>query len=139
MMNSKILLIATAFLALTFISNSQVLDKEWTVNERQDQLMKDINEAQKKKDLTAREAKGLRSDLADVTRTEAKIKENNNDKIPDGDKAKLESMLNDVSVRIKQPSLEKRVAEAKKESAEEKKAANEEAKKDKKAEKKDSK
>lgn len=130
-MKSKLRLIATAFLALTFISTSPALAKEWTVNERQDQLMKDINEAQKKKDLTDKEAKNLRSDLADVARTEAKIKAKNNDKIPAGDKAKLEGMLNDVSVRIKQLSLEKRVAEAKKEGAEEKKA--EEAKKEKKA------
>lgn len=133
MKSKSFLTAATAFLALTCVSMSAASAKEWTVNERQDQLMKDINAAQKKKDLTDKEAKGLRSDLADVARAEAKIKEKNNDKIPAADKAKLEGMLNDVSVKIKQLSLEKRVAEAKKESAEEKKAAAEEAKKDKKA------
>lgn len=75
--------------------------------------MKDINEAQKKRELTDKEAKGLRSSLADVARKEAKMRTKNNGAIKDEDKAKLEKVLNDVSIDIKRLALEKRVDVAK--------------------------
>lgn len=106
--------------------------KEWTINERQDQLMKDINAAQKKKDLTDKEAKKLRGDLADVARKEAKLRGKNNKQIPVEDLAKLEKALNEVSVDIKQKALEKRVdlAKDKANAAEEKADAKKEAAKE---------
>lgn len=87
--------------------------KVWTINERQDQLMRDINAAQKKKALTDKEAKGLRKALAGVARKEAKLRGNNNKEIPVDEKAKLEGALNKVSVDIKRLALEKRVDVAK--------------------------
>lgn len=106
--------------------------KEWTINARQDQLMKDINAAQKKKELTDKEAKKLRSDLADVARKEAKLRGKNNKQIPVEDQAKLEKSLNTISVDIKRLALEKRVdaAKAKAEAAEEKEDAKKEAAKE---------
>lgn len=108
--------------------------KEWTINERQDQLMKDINAAQKKKELTDKEAKKLRSDLADVARKEAKLRGKNNKQIPVEDLAKLEKALNTVSVDIKQLALEKRVdvAKEKADAAEDKADAKKDAAKEKK-------
>jgi len=88
--------------------------KEWTINERQDQLMKDINEAQKKNDLTDKEAKKLRAHLADVARKEVKMRGKvSSGKLSDADKATLEADLNGVSVDIKKLALEKRVNLAK--------------------------
>ncbi|MBX9667781.1 MAG: hypothetical protein K2X93_09195 [Candidatus Obscuribacterales bacterium] len=110
-MKSSILSVLFALLLLNSVQIAQA--KEWTINARQDQLMKDINEAQKKRELTDKEAKRLRSSLADVARKEAKMRTKNNGAIKDEDKAKLEKVLNDVSVDIKRWALEKRVDVAK--------------------------
>ena len=119
---SASLLVAFAIVASHATVSMPVSAKDWTINERQDQLMKDINAAQKRKDLTDKEAKKLRSDLADVARKEAKMKEKGNSTVSAVDNAKLENMLNNVSVKIKSLSLEKRVDQAKKEGAAEKEA-----------------
>lgn len=97
------------------LSSAEFADaKEWTINERQDQLMKDINEAQKKNDLTDKEAKKLRGRLADVARKEVKMRgKKSSGSLSDADKATLEGDLNNVSVDIKKYALEKRVNVAK--------------------------
>lgn len=97
------------------LTSGQFADaKEWTINERQDQLMKDINEAQKKNELTDKEAKKLRSRLADVARREVKMRgKKSSGSLADADKAILEADLNKVSVDIKKLALEKRVDVAK--------------------------
>jgi len=111
-------------------AQSALAEKEWTINERQDQLMKEINEAQKKNELTEKEAKKLRSRLADVARKEAKMRgKNNANKLTDANKAVLEEGLNVVSVDIKKLALEKRVDVAKAKAEAEKASQKEEKKK----------
>ncbi|MDZ4833239.1 MAG: hypothetical protein SGJ27_05500 [Candidatus Melainabacteria bacterium] len=113
-MKTRVSIITFLLALVALLGNSDGASaKEWTINERQDQLMKDINTAQKKKALTDKEAKGLRKDLADVARKEAKLRGKNDKQIPIEDKAKLEGALNKVSVDIKRLALEKRVDVAK--------------------------
>ncbi|MBA3856135.1 MAG: hypothetical protein C0507_04425 [Cyanobacteria bacterium PR.3.49] len=84
--------------------------KVWTVDARQTQLMADINEGQKGKQLTKKEADRLRSDLADVARKKKKMKEKaENGKLTDANKNDLEADLNKISVAIQKYKLEKRV------------------------------
>lgn len=98
-------------LLLSTLWNGPAIGKEWTIQERQDQLMKDINKAQKAKALTDKEAKKLRGNLADVARRKKKMESKGKvkGKLDDNDKMKLESDLNDISVEIKKLQLEKRV------------------------------
>lgn len=82
--------------------------KTWTVDERQTQLMQDINAGQKSKELTLKEANKLRSDLADVARKKKKFLQKNKNKLSPEDTAILEGDLNKVSVNISKLKLEKR-------------------------------
>jgi uncharacterized protein YlxW (UPF0749 family) len=84
------------------------LGKTWTVEQRQLKLMQDINAAQKIKELTAKEAKKLRSDLSDVSRKKKKMLAKGNGTLTDDDKKELETDLNDVSANILKFRLEKR-------------------------------
>lgn len=84
--------------------------KVWTIDARQAQLMIDINEGQKGKQLTKKEADSLRSDLADVARKKKKMKTKAEDgNLTDANKSDLEADLNKISVAIKKYKLEKRV------------------------------
>ena len=83
--------------------------KTWTVETRQGQLMKDINVAQTTNQLTPKEAKKLRAQLADVVRHKKKLKaEAVNGKLTKDDDLKLEADLNAVSYKIKELQLAKR-------------------------------
>ncbi len=115
-MRKSLLLIFVAILALSsgFCGAVEAKDqknKVWTLDDRQEQLMKDINEGQKAKELTAKEANSLRSDLSDVSRKKVKFKKKNDGhKLTDDNKTSLEKDLNDISVKIKKLELEKRTA-----------------------------
>jgi len=135
-MKTRVSIIPVLIALVAILGTGDIVSaKEWTINARQDQLMKDINAAQKKKELTDKEAKKLRGDLADVARKEAKLRGKNNKQIPIEDQAKLEKALNTVSVDIKRLALEKRVdvandkADAAEEKADAKKDAAKESKK----------
>ncbi|HIA52286.1 MAG TPA: hypothetical protein EYN91_09400 [Candidatus Melainabacteria bacterium] len=83
--------------------------KVWTIEDRQFQLMKDINEGQKGKQLTKKEADRLRSDLADVARKKKKMKGKADDgKLTEDNKKELEGDLNGISDSIHKYKLEKR-------------------------------
>lgn len=83
--------------------------KVWTIDARQEQLMKDINEGQKGKQLTKKESDRLRSDLADVARRKKKMKSKADDgKLTDDNKKELEGDLNKISDLIHKYKLEKR-------------------------------
>jgi hypothetical protein len=97
-------------LICSFGFSAHALAKNWTIEERQTQLMQDINTAQKEKQLTAKEAKKLRADLAEIARHKAEMKGKSADqKLTAEDNTKLESDLNDISVKIKKVQLNKRV------------------------------
>lgn len=102
-------------LALTLVLSFQptiAKGKIWTVEARQAQLMKDINEGQKGAQLTKKEADRLRSDLADISRKKKKFRNKTNTTVLTAEqKSELEGDLNTISVNIKKLKLEKRVAD----------------------------
>jgi hypothetical protein len=84
------------------------ITKTWTIDERQVQLMQDINAGQKSKELTLKEANKLRSYLADVARKKKKFLKRNANKLTQDDTVILEGDLNKISVNISKLKLEKR-------------------------------
>jgi hypothetical protein len=92
----------------TFLS---VEAKEWSIDDRQQALMQQINEGQKAKELTVKEAKSLRKDLANLAKKKAKMKAKaeNNNTLTKENQTELEGDLNKISVEIQKLKLEKRV------------------------------
>ncbi|MBU6453710.1 MAG: hypothetical protein KGS72_18160 [Cyanobacteria bacterium REEB67] len=84
-------------------------DKVWTIDTRAARLMQEINEGQKNGELTVKEAKKLRSDLADIAHRKKLMKGDNDGKVSPEDRNKIEGDLNKVSAKIKKLELEKRV------------------------------
>ncbi len=93
---------------------SEATAKTWTIDERQEQLMKDINAAQEKKALTTKEGDKLRKMLAKVSKKKAKWKTDKTRELSQDEKFSLEGDLNTISVKIKALQLEKRTEEPKK-------------------------
>ena len=71
--------------------------------------MRQINEGQKAKELTDKQAKRLRSDLADVSRMKKGMRNDDGKPRTKEEQADLEKELNEISVRINKLKLEKRV------------------------------
>jgi hypothetical protein len=104
--------LAALGLGMTFsLANTCALakDKVWTIDTRSAKLMQDINEGQKSGELTLKEAKKLRGDLADIAHRKHLMKGDNAGKVSDEDKNKIEGDLNKVSAKIKKWELDKRV------------------------------
>ncbi|QQR56677.1 MAG: hypothetical protein IPG59_16965 [Candidatus Melainabacteria bacterium] len=106
-------IILALFLVLCFavFAPSDATAKTWTIDERQEQLMKDINAAQEKKALTAKEGDKLRKMLAKVSKKKAKWKTDKTRELSSDEKLTLEGDLNKISVQIKALQLEKRTEE----------------------------
>ena len=103
---------ALAIVALSLSVNcGQALAKEkiWTIDTRANELMHQINEGQKSQELTVKEAKKLRSDLADIAHRKKMMKGDNDGKVSLEDRNKIEGDLNKVSEKIKKLELEKRI------------------------------
>lgn len=83
--------------------------KTWTVDERQQELMQQINEGQKAKELTVKEAKNMRKALADLAKKKAKMKAKSKNALTKENVTDLEADLNKISVDIQKLKLEKRV------------------------------
>lgn len=85
--------------------------KVWSIDDRQGQLMQDINKGQKLNQLTSKEAKKLREALSGIARKKKKFQngEGSSKAFSDTQKSELESDLNKVSADIKKVELEKRV------------------------------
>jgi Skp family chaperone for outer membrane proteins len=85
--------------------------KVWSIDERQLKLMQDINQGQKLKQLTPKEAKKLREALSDIARKKKKFQNGDGEAktFSDAQKSELESDLNKVSTDVKKIELEKRV------------------------------
>lgn len=83
--------------------------KVWTIEARQTQLMQDINEGQKGKQLTKKESDRLRKALADVARKKKKMKtKNDGGALTEDQRKDLEGDLNKISDNIHKFKLEKR-------------------------------
>ena len=102
-----VLLFNTAILAEAAKATKSV--KKITIEDRQDQLMSNINQSQQSGELTIKEARKLRSELADLAHKKAKLKTKKNNKLTEDDMTKLESDLNKISVEITSLKLAKRV------------------------------
>ena len=85
--------------------------KEWSIDDRQQALMQQINEGQKAKELTVKEAKSLRKDLANLAKKKAnmKTKAKSGNALTKENQTELEGDLNKISVDIQKLKLEKRV------------------------------
>lgn len=100
---------AVLAISLLMVVAAPGISKTWTIDERQTQLMQDINAGQKNKELTVKECTKLRSDLADVMRKKRSlIKKSANKQLSPKDIMTLEEALNKVSVAITKLKLEKR-------------------------------
>jgi len=84
--------------------------KRWTVYERQCALNKRVDKAERAKELTFKEAVGLRDTLADIEEDKQKAMNKNNGKLSYSDEDKLEKRLNKVSADIHKRKLSKRIA-----------------------------
>lgn len=104
-LHAAALIVATLFCAMV---EQPALSKEWSIQDRQDELMRQINAGQKAKELTFKEAKRLRGDLADVSRKKKSMRSDDKKPLTAEQKAELEKVLNDISVDINKLKLEKR-------------------------------
>jgi hypothetical protein len=100
-----------------------------SLQDKQEQLMSAINQAQLTHGLTDKEARGLRSGLADVAHKKAKIKGKKGKLAPE-DEEKLQNDLNVISETINKKKLDKKLhpevqAKAQAKELESKKAASE--------------
>jgi hypothetical protein len=112
MRGSTLLSLFAIFACSAIISEANpAYAKVWSIDERQLQLMQDINKGQKLHQLTPKEAKKLREALSGIARKKKKFQngEGPGKTFSDTQKSELESDLNKVSTDIKKVELEKRV------------------------------
>lgn len=95
-------------ISFSFFTPGSAVAKEWTIEARQAELMKQINVAQEKKALTAKEGEKLRKKLSNVAKKKTKWMQDKTRELTEDEKLKLEAMLNEVSVDIKDWQLQKR-------------------------------
>ncbi len=102
---------ALALALSSFFSILSVEAKEWSIDDRQQALMQQINEGQKANELTVKEAKNLRKDLANLAKKKANMKAKADKKnvLTKENQTELEGDLNKISVEIQKLKLEKRV------------------------------
>lgn len=84
--------------------------KKWTIYQRQAALEKRVSTAERAKELTYKEAKSFRSDLADIEEDKCNMINKNNGKLSYADEDKLEKRLNKISAEIHRKKLAKRIA-----------------------------
>ena len=84
-------------------------EAKWTIDSRAAKLMQEINEGQKSGQLTVKEAKKLRGELAEIAHRKHEEKGDNSGKISPKFRQKIEGDLNKVSTKIHKLELEKRV------------------------------
>lgn len=77
-------------------------DKKLTIYQRQVNLMKRINEAQKVKQLTVKQAKGFRKDLSKVAVKKQKIRDKHTGKVGNEDMSNVDERLTEISAKINQ-------------------------------------
>ncbi|HEY9715221.1 MAG TPA: hypothetical protein V6C72_17250, partial [Chroococcales cyanobacterium] len=83
------------------LAGAAVAKRAYTITERQEKLQREITKDERSKELTKKEADGLRQDLQDITNRIAKMKEKNGGKLSYKDEGKIEKSLNGVSLKLK--------------------------------------
>lgn len=101
---------ALAISALQSVAPALSAEPDWNVDTRTQRLMQEINTAQKENQLTDKEAKKLRSDLADIVAKKTKWRDKAKGVLTEKQKRSLEGDINSVSVKLHKLQLEKRVA-----------------------------
>jgi hypothetical protein len=89
-----------AMICITQNSFADAAQKKLTTYQRQVNLMKRINEAQKSKELTERQARGLRKDLSKVAERKQKDRDKNVVKKEPIDMSDVEERLTKISEKI---------------------------------------
>ncbi len=92
-----------AVIAVICISQNSIADaaqKKMTTYQRQINLMKRINDAQKSKELTERQARGLRKELSKIAERKQKDRDKNVVKKEPIDMTKVEDRLTKISEKI---------------------------------------
>lgn len=100
----RLSLLYTLVIALLLVGSFTVraADKKMTIYQRQVNLMKRVNAAQKDKQLTVRQAKGLRKDLSKIATSKQKVRDKHAGKSGTADMSNVEKRLNDTSDKINQ-------------------------------------
>lgn len=96
-------------LSLVAMIGPAVVAKKLTIYDRQVALKVQVDKKQKENELTLKEADKLREKLEDINAKKEKMISKNGGQLAYKDEAKLEKMLNSVSVDITKKSLAKRV------------------------------
>jgi hypothetical protein len=96
---------------LTCAFSASSLAKHWTVTQRQDALLKEIDSSFKANQLTAKEHDDLRNEQQKIIVREKSMKEKNAGKISYEDNRRLEKDLNTLSLKLHKKVLAKRVAQ----------------------------
>jgi hypothetical protein len=99
--------VVAAILAASAVSPADA--RKYTIYQRQIALKSRINRAERAKELTFKEAKHYRSELADVQHDKDKMMSKNNGKLSYEDTTRLEKKLNHISAAVQKRELEKRV------------------------------
>jgi hypothetical protein len=100
LLRKVIVLSCLAFLGLSAFAPVLVppaIGKVWTIEERQLQLMQDINNAEKSKQITAKEARSLRKMQANIARKKAALRGAKRGELTKEDVAKLNKDLDTAS------------------------------------------
>jgi len=104
-------LICCALALLVCTSPGPSSAKRWTITQRQEALLKEIDSSFKANQLTAKEHDDLREEQQKIIAREKSMKEKNGGKISYEDNRKLEKDLNALSVKLQKKVLAKRVAQ----------------------------
>lgn len=101
-MNRTILTLSlTVIMSMLISASVPGFAKVLTIDARQDQLMKEINDGQKAKLLNKKEADRLRKELAKFVKKKKKLKTKNNNQLTAEDKTDLSADLDSISEDIK--------------------------------------
>jgi predicted ribosome quality control (RQC) complex YloA/Tae2 family protein len=108
-MKNYTLSILAGLLLMQVIAIEPMEAKNITITERQEILMKKIDQGEKSGELTLKEAEALRNEGNKITEKQAKMKDKNGGKLSYADITKIEKELNKLSLKIQKKGLEKRV------------------------------
>jgi hypothetical protein len=99
--NMKIRKVCALLMVLCFFQGSAMgAEKKMSTYQRQVNLMKRINEAQKSKQLTVKQAKGLRKDLSKIAVKKQKERDSNVGTTQVDDMSEVEERLTKISKKI---------------------------------------
>jgi len=90
-------------------SNSSFAARHWTITQRQQALLAEINTARKHNQLTLKETNSLIDEQKKIVDKEQSMKDKNGGKLSQKDMTSLERSLNDLSNKLHKKVLEKRV------------------------------